>query len=140
MSVRASTDDWQTLAKTLWGEARGEMLQGLVAVAWVVVNRLRAATWYGSSITACCLKPYQFSCWNTNDPNRQYLDGLAPNDLDYRRCLGAAALVLSGDIPDPTNGATSYHVASMNPKPEWAGAMVPTIQIGSHLFYREVPA
>ena len=31
--------DWDTLARTIFGEARGESLQGQVGVAWVIRNR-----------------------------------------------------------------------------------------------------
>ncbi len=65
------------LAKTLYGEARGEGLSGLEAVANTIINRVNTAKakggrfWWGNDIISVCQKPYQFSCWNKKDPNRK---------------------------------------------------------------------
>lgn len=55
--------DRHTLALTLWGEARGEGVVGMAAVAAVIVNRMlasarliergRQAAWWGGA--GCCL-------------------------------------------------------------------------------------
>ncbi|MGG6879769.1 UNVERIFIED_CONTAM: cell wall hydrolase, partial [Pseudomonas aeruginosa] len=37
MSISPSALD--TLTKTIWGEARGEGREGMIAVAWVILNR-----------------------------------------------------------------------------------------------------
>ena len=37
--------------------------------AWVIRNRADNPRWWGNDITDVCLKKYQFSCWNHNDPN-----------------------------------------------------------------------
>jgi len=58
------------MARTLWGEARGESEEGQVAVGHVIKNRVEKKTWYGKTIKDVCLKKWQFSCWNENDPNR----------------------------------------------------------------------
>ncbi|MDY6408142.1 MAG: cell wall hydrolase [Pseudomonadota bacterium] len=63
----------EILAKTLYGEARGEGISGLEAVANVILNRVKHPCWWGKSIQEVCLKPMQFSCWNTDDPNRKKL-------------------------------------------------------------------
>ena len=46
------------LARTMWGEARGQGTQGLEAVAAVVLNRVQIATargryWWGNNIRGC---------------------------------------------------------------------------------------
>ena len=64
--------DRDILARTLWGEARGESLAGQIAVAWTIRNRVndgKAKSWWGEGYAGVCQKPYQFSCWNKNDPN-----------------------------------------------------------------------
>src|SRR3546814_13540556 len=63
------------LARTVWGEARGESVRGMEAVASVVVNRVRRAIarggyWWGNDVVGVCLRPCQFSCWADGDPNR----------------------------------------------------------------------
>lgn len=123
------------LAKTIWGEARGEGLQGMQAVANVVMNRVNAASWYGASIKDVVLKPYQFSCWNENDPNRAKIDKLSIEDLAASGALNVARQVISGKLKDITGGATNYHATSVNPA--WAEKMTKTVQIGNHIFYKE---
>ncbi|VVO24210.1 hypothetical protein PS723_04459 [Pseudomonas fluorescens] len=69
------------LARTLWGEARGEGLAGQIAVAWTIRNRVndgKAKSWWGEGYAGVCLKAWQFSCWNKNDPNYAYLSGSKP--------------------------------------------------------------
>lgn len=39
-------DDLQILARTLFGEARGEGDEGLEAVACVIINRFNAKKWF----------------------------------------------------------------------------------------------
>ena len=44
-----SPDDWDDLhimAATLWGEARGDGIEGMEAVACVIVNRFNARKWF----------------------------------------------------------------------------------------------
>ena len=59
--------DLFTLARTVYGEARGESDQGRAAVAHVVLNRFRSDKWFSAgTIEAVCRKPSQFSCWNND--------------------------------------------------------------------------
>ncbi len=124
-----------TLARTLYGEARAEELEGLVAVAWVVKNRAAQPCWWGNSIESVCLKAWQFSCWNEDDPNLPKMQAATLEDSVYRRCFAAAVLVLQGDIPDPTEGSTHY----VNPDivmPSWTDHMLETVQVGRHQFFK----
>ena len=124
------------LAKTIWGEARGEETRGKIAVAWVVVNRVRRqVSRWGMTVENVCLKPKQFSCWNLGDPNRPKLDRISSDDASYRECEAVARGVLSGTLADPTGGATHYHVKDMSPKPKWARKAGPGTLIGGHEFY-----
>lgn len=140
--VPYTDEDLDVLARTLFGEARGDGLGGLTAVAWVIVNRVRRQSWYGRTVRDVCRKPLQFSCWNSTDPNEPLLRAATTAQPDFLRCVGVAALVLSGAYPDPTGGATNYHTIAA-PKgtvrwpPKWAAGLVETIRIGNHVFYRE---
>ena len=78
--MRISDSDLMIMAKTIWGEARGESHNGQVAVAWVIRNRAERGGWWGNTIREVCLKDQQFSCWNHNDCNRAQIDSLSPND------------------------------------------------------------
>ena len=126
------------LARTLWGEARGQPVRGIEAVAAVIVNRVRAAErrggfWWGDSVVAVCRKPYQFSCWNVNDPNRAKLLAVTPADPMFATCLRVARRAVAGLLPDPTGGATHYHATGLHP--DWAAGHCPSAEIGRHVFY-----
>ena len=122
------------LAKTLWGEARGEGKKGMQAVANVVMNRVQKGGWYGASIKDVVLKPYQFSCWNSNDINRAQLDNLTVDDLIKSGAWEISEKAINNELQDITGGAINYHAKSVNPS--WAKSMTKTVQIGNHIFYK----
>jgi len=130
-----------TLARTLWGEARGEGVAGMEAVAAVIVNRSRAPGWWGRTITGVCLKPMQFSCWNQTDPNREKLLSVGPIDNAFAAALKIATAAVDGDLVDQTGGATNYHTIEaprgvVGWPPKWAASLTETARIGNHVFYR----
>lgn len=139
--------DLDIAARTIAGEARGEPIEGQIAVAWVIRNRaetvFRAKTarhHYGPmpSLRAICLQPWAFSCWNAEDPNKAVIEGLTLTNQLYLRMLELVARVMAGDAPDPTNGATLYH-ALKAPPPRWNPAKLrETARIGRHTFYQEL--
>lgn len=124
------------LAKTMWGEARGEGVRGMQAVGNVVMNRVNAGSWYGASVKDVVLKPYQFSCWNSSDPNRSIIEPMTEQQLFANGSLTLARQIIDGRLKDITGGATHYHAKSV--KPSWASKMEKTATIGNHIFYKEV--
>lgn len=134
---RINAEDIEVMAKTLYGEARGEGLEGLIAVAHVILNRYVIQYKFKKSIKEICQLPKQFSCWNYNDPHRFIFQDLTLRDDDYRRCYGVACLVIYGDFPDPTGGATLYYNPSIvTPNWNWAKTEE-TVVIKHHRFLRE---
>lgn len=136
--------DLVTLARTLWGEARGEPDDGKAAVAWVIRNRASRAGFAGGlvgksgAVAKVCLAPWQFSCWNEGDPNRAKLLTLSDDRCEHERAIALA--VLEGDIADPTHGADHYHTIArpgwaQQWPPSWAAAMRETARFGGHVFY-----
>lgn len=138
--MRRPTDtDFWTLARTLYGECRGESREGKIAVASVIVNR--AQTHYrGDTIYEVCMSPYQFSCWNPTDPNSRRLAMLTiSEDQEWPamlRCMEVAAAVIAGDEPDNTQGSRHYCRHDINPS--WAEGHQPIVSIGAHKFYNDV--
>ena len=130
------------LARTIFGEARGEPLEGLEAVASVVLNRVRVAEdrggsyWWGKNIIGVCQKPYQFSCWNKNDPSYKRLTSVTAKNIHFATCMRIARRAVIGALQDNTGGATHYHADYVSPY--WAKGEKPTRAIGRHIFYQLV--
>lgn len=129
------------LARTIWGEARGEGKTGMEAVAMVILNRAavaqtRGGYWWGNSIIEVCQKPYQFSCWNKEDPNYRKLVSVNDSDVYFATAQRVARRALLGFLKDPTYGATHYHARHVAPK--WAKGQRPCAVIGRHIFYHLV--
>ena len=131
------------LARTLWGEARGESLAGQIAVAWTIRNRVndgKAKSWWGEGYAGVCQKSYQFSCWNRNDPNYIFLSGAKPIPFrEFAQAQIAADQVMSGKVSDPTGGAPHYYATTMAKAPDWAAKAKQTLELGRHLFFKDVP-
>lgn len=131
-----TAEDIDVLARTLYGEARGESMAGKIAVAWTVLNRVAAKSWYGKTITSVCRKPWQYSAWNSNDPNLPKLLAVTLDDTAFQHCMYAALAAGLGQVPDPTSGSRHYHTLSVFPK--WAEGKTPVCSIGVHKFYNDV--
>ncbi|WP_439878845.1 cell wall hydrolase [Pseudomonas prosekii] len=141
--MAVSEKDRDILARTLWGEARGESLAGQIAVAWTIRNRVndgKTNSWWGEGYAGVCLAPYQFSCWNKTDPNFAYLS--SANKIPFRELAKAriaADQVIDGKVPDPTGGATHYYAVAMKNAPAWAAKAKQTLRLGHHIFFKDVP-
>ena len=135
--------DRDILARTLWGEARGERLAGQVAVAWTIRNRVndgKTKSWWGEGYAGVCQKPYQFSCWNKNDPNFACLSGAKPMPFrELAQARIAADQVIDGKVADPTGGATHYYATTMPKAPPWVKGAKETLRLGHHIFFKDVP-
>ena len=135
--------DRDILARTLWGEARGENLAGQIAVAWTIRNRVndgKTKSWWGEGYAGVCLAKWQFSCWNKNDPNYIYLSGAKPIPFrEFAQAQIAADQVMAGKVPDPTGGATHYYSTAMKKAPDWAAKATQTLKLGGHVFFKDVP-
>lgn len=129
------------LARTIFGEARGESLEGLEAVACVVMNRVKIAEargryWWGNNIIGVCQKPYQFSCWNKNDPSFKRLTAVDLSNKNFQICHRIAQDAVNHKLWDCTNGATHYHADYVSPF--WAKGEKSVKKIGRHIFYKLV--
>ena len=140
MSAPQTTmDPIDILARTIWGEARGEPAGGMAAVASVIMNRVAHPRWWGTDVPSVCEKRWQFSCWNMDDPNRAKLLAVTPVDPQFRIALGIADEAINNRLPDSTHGADSYADLRVC-NPDWATAAHETVKIGNQTFYRlELP-
>ena len=133
--------DVQIIARTIYAEARGEYarrdggLSSLIAIANVIINRYNQQSWFGKTISEVCLKPFQFSCWNSKDPNYKLLTSEIMDPL-YEVCLTVAKNIVNNRWPDLTKGSDHYHAISLFPYPKWSQGINPVVRIGGHFFYK----
>lgn len=129
--------DVQILARTIYGEARGEYkncgTKALEAIGCVVRNR---SIERNQSIRDVCLAPSQFSCWNRNDPNRLKILMVNTNDKLFLICLDIAQRIIENKISDFTYGSNHYYSKYLKSIPYWAKGRIPKITIGNHIFFK----
>ncbi len=123
----------ETLAKTLYGEARAKDSADAEAIAAVIVNRKNLPNW-PNDISAVCLQPYQFSCWNVSDPNRTRI--MNAKGAWYEQCKIIAERAIVGRLPDATSRSTHYHTPAV--KPKWSKGKKPVYKTNGHLFFNNI--
>lgn len=125
--------------RTILGEAGNQGEVGQAAVAHVLRNRLNSGG-YGDKLENVILKPKQFSVWNQGDKAGDYARSIDPNSDQYKKAGDIFDRVNSGEIEDPTKGATHYaNVNTVSQQrggnlPSWLANMPDTVQIGAHTF------
>ena len=132
IEVRERSDDWGCLAEALYFEARGEDVEGQLAVAEVILNRVESEQYpdsvcdvvrQGAEGSGC---QFSYMC-----------DGLKEhiaNRRAYERIGKIAWLMLAGKPRTLTDEALYFHATSV--RPSWSHVFVRTAQIGRHVFYR----
>lgn len=110
--------DVELLAKVITAEARGEPIEGQLAVAWVVLNRVAKPGWWGGNLREVLTKPWQFA---------------PPAKNATETALAVAALAVAGHTLDPVDGSTHFH---SGPAPDWADDLTFVRRIGGHSFFR----
>lgn len=119
----------EIVAITILAEARGEGKSGMYAVACVISQRVKERK---KSAAQVCLQPWQFSCWNKNDPQRPHLRKL----LQHK--LAPYAMMLAKNIDNVDCKFVQYanHYHTKRVKPYWSKGKRPVATIGNHLFFK----
>jgi hypothetical protein len=126
--------EWECLSQAIYHEARGESLQGQIAVAEVILNR-RDSGVYPSTV---CGVVEQGTGARNMCQFSYYCDGLSDEIRDQRAWAEVgrvARAMLDGAPRQLTNGAMFYHTKAV--EPYWAAKFTETAEIGAHLFYRD---
>lgn len=130
----------------LYGECRSEAIEGQVAVANVVRNRLNDGRW-GDTYHKIILAPAQFSClWSTLDARgfknviafAKRVQELETFTLPERQLRLVVQGLFSDALRDNARGATHYYANYISP-PFWSAP--PARQVakhGRHLFFAGV--
>jgi N-acetylmuramoyl-L-alanine amidase len=117
--------DMECLATAVYFEAKGEPLDGQLAVAQVILNRVEAGR-FGGSICDVVKAPKQFSFVR---------GGAMPapgNTAQWETAKAIALIATSGSWPEIVPDATHFHATRVNPG--WKMRRVATV--GQHVFYR----
>lgn len=114
------------LAKNIYYEARGEPLEGQLAVAQVTLNRVKSRRFH-NTVCEVVYAPSQFS-WTLNK-HRRVRDKQA-----WNRSVSVARAVLSKSIALPDFPALYFHTPEVNPR--WNRQKPVLARIGNHIFYR----
>ena len=120
--------DQDTVAiQTILLESRGESLDGQIAVGEVIRNR---ALKRHQDVSAVCMAPSQFSCWNSLEMAIKTLKGVSGEE--YQRA--SRAWSESGHT-NLVKGADHY--CRYDCGPYWAKGMKPIVRISNNVFYKE---
>ncbi len=121
------------LSKAIYYEAGVESLEGKLAVAEVIANRVKDhrypdsvcdVVFQGATRTTGC--QFTFTCDGSMDR--------APRGVNWETSQKVAAHVLMKLNEERTGGATHYHATYVDPI--WNAGLIKTDKIGLHIFYR----
>lgn len=115
-----SSSDLNLLARCVYAEARGEPYTGQVAIAAVVLNRVKNSA-FPNTISGVIYQPWAFTAVNDGQIN------LTPNDTAYK----AAQDALNGW--DPTYGCLYYYNPATATS-SWIWSRKVVLKIGKHNF------
>ena len=125
--------EMKCLSEALYFEARGEQIEGQIAVADVIINRKNSNRFpnticgvvsEGSHKRHAC--QFSYNC-----------DGkleLIYDKKTYSRIVKLSSMILNGAFSDVTKGATFFHASEVSPS--WSKKFKKTRKIGRHIFYK----
>lgn len=127
---RVETDDLEQdcLASAVYFEARGEPLEGQLAVAEVVINRTNSGR-YPATICGVVTQPAQFSF-----VRGQRIPAADRGSDAWRRAVAIARIAQDRTAPQLDNDVLWYHADYV--APSWGRRLNRTAKIGLHIFYR----
>lgn len=126
--MNLTVEDKLLMAICVYHEARGEPMEGQVAVAQIILNRAQSRR---QTIREVVFAPYQFSWAN---------GGARPPIADYEALIRAAkavALAIARRATGDNMESADHYFADYIETPKWAKTMVFIKKIGKHLFYRD---
>jgi N-acetylmuramoyl-L-alanine amidase len=116
------------LATAVYFEARGESVDGQLAVARVVMNRAASGKYPGSWCEVV-KQPWQFSFVRHGQ-----FPSIDTGSTSWARAQGIARLAMTNVIPSVSNDVLWYHADYV--APSWGRRLAMVQKIGAHIFYR----
>lgn len=120
---------------TIWQEARNQPYLGMVAVGEVIRRRMARRYNSDGTMAGTVCRAWQFSGWNTDDPNR--VPSLCLDDADpiVQQCEKAWEHSASSDF---SRGAVLYCNLKILPtRQAWAKESKRVAEIGDHTFFAD---
>ena len=118
------------IAVAVYHEARGESLEGQLAVARVIMNRAASGK-YPASWCGTVKQPWQFSFVNPRSGQFPYTD---TNCEAWRKAVGVTRLAVANAVPTLATDVLWYHADYVSPS--WGRRLNRVEKIGTHIFYR----
>jgi N-acetylmuramoyl-L-alanine amidase len=118
------------LATAVYFEARGESVEGQLAVARVVMNRAGSGK-YPPDWCSVMKQPWQFSFVN---PRTGQYPAVDTGSAAWARAQGVARLAMANVVPSVEPDVLWYHANYV--APSWGRRLNMVERIGAHIFYR----
>lgn len=118
------TEDFKCLAIAVYFEARGEPLEGQLAVAQVIQNRVESGR-YANTVCGVVYQPGQFTFAHNRAP------ALGSNDWKVAQAI--ALIALTDGYREVAPHAMAFHASRV--APNWNDRRMVS-RIGNHIFYR----
>jgi spore germination cell wall hydrolase CwlJ-like protein len=116
------------LATAVYFEARGETVEGQLAVAKVVMNRAASGR-YPSDWCSVVKQPYQFSFVRHGE-----FPAADTNCQAWKKAEAVAELAVANVVPTLSDDVLWYHADYV--APSWRNNLQEVQKIGAHIFYR----
>jgi spore germination cell wall hydrolase CwlJ-like protein len=129
-SAPALDEQANCMAVAVYHEARGESVQGQLAVARVIMNRAASGK-YPTSFCGVVKQPWQFSFV---DPHSGYMPSVDAASSAWRKAQGITRLAMANAVPILSTDVLWYHANYV--APSWGRRLTKVSQIGAHIFYR----
>ena len=124
------TDEANCIAVAVYHEARGESLEGQMAVAKVIMNRAASGK-YPASWCGVVKQPWQFSFVNARTG---YMPSVDQASEAWHKALGVTRLAVANAVSSVPNDCLWYHADYV--APSWGRRLTRVEKIGAHIFYR----
>ena len=126
----ALDEEANCIAVAVYHEARGESVEGQLAVARVIMNRAASGK-YPSSWCGTVKQPWQFSFVNPRSGQYPAVDQAS---AAWRKALGVTRLATANAVPVLSTDVLWYHADYV--APSWGRRLTRASKIGTHIFYR----
>ena len=117
------------LLQAMYHESRGESDKGVVAVGYVILNRVKHPTLWPNTIAGVIKQRRQFSYRFDGSLEKGFTE-----KKQYIRIAVLAAKVLEGSVANPVGKAVYYHRYDIST--QWSKKKKLVSKIGSHNFYQ----